>query len=222
MKSYILLSIFFGTAYLASGQQALSNVGTEKPPLPNPITRRVTELTPWTIVFRSARQYASPQAASSRPKTTSIIKSKRIYHIVESSSNSPSVDKWSIGGMLVTFFPNSDKWSISTSDLNFSQTDFPELSWLSKDIYEGVQKVNGSDAYIFKTQYTLTDENGKPETFLKTAAVDVATQWPVYSTDGVNVQTYQYGTPVSTPLSVPSKVTAVIAKQIEFSSPGRR
>lgn len=222
MKVYILLSACFMLAYSASAQQAMSSSGADKPSLPDPILHRVSDLTPWTVVFRSGQQNSGPQTGASKPKTTFIIKSKNIYHIIENQSNGSILDKWYVAGMLIKFPPNTEKWSMSNSDINFSQTDFPELSWLSKENYTGVQKVNGKDAYAFKTQYVIIDENGHPETFFRTATVDVETQWPIYFTDGPSAVTYQYGKPSSAPLSIPSKVSAVIAQQVGFDSPPRK
>jgi hypothetical protein len=219
MKPQTVLPLFLIIAWSASAQQMSPSAENEKPPLPDPILRRVTDLTPWKLVFRTVPQTANVPSSSSQSRTTSIIKSKSIYHIVENQPNGPSFDKWCIDGMLVKFPPNTDKWSISTTDINFSQSDFPELPWLSKENYTGVQKINGNDAYIFKTQYTVTDENGQPEIINQTAAVDVVTRWPIYSTNGQAAVIYQYGNPLSTPLSIPAKVSAVIARQKEFAQP---
>lgn len=222
MKSPIILSIFLIAACSAYAQQILPGSQNEKPPLPEPILHRVTDLTPWKLVFRTIPQDSNTHTEPTQSKATSIIKSKNIYHIIESQPNGPTFDKWCIDGMLVKFPPNTDKWSISSTDINFSQSDFPELPWLSKENYTGVQKINGNDAYIFKTQYTVTDENGQPEIINQTAAVDVATQWPIYSTNGQSAVLYQYGNPVSTPLSIPAKVSAAIARQREFSQPSNQ
>lgn len=220
MKPYLFHSLFLAAICAASAQQAAPSK-TEYPPLPEPILHRVTDLTPWKIVFRSLQQNPPPQSGASQAKTTSIVKSGNVYHIVESQPNGATLDKWSIDGMLVKFPPNTDRWSISNTDLNFSKTDFPELPWISKENYTGVQKVNGKDAYLFKAQYTIIDENGQPEIVTQTAAIDVATQWPLYSTDGASAVLYQYGSPGTTPLTIPPKVSAAIAKQREFARPSR-
>jgi hypothetical protein len=220
MKPLLLSCLGLSVIGALSAQQPASSSDGEKPPLPKPILRRVTDLTPWTLTLRSTDQ-GSPSRTSAG-KTTFIIKSKNVYHIVESQSNGAKLDKWCVDGMLVKLIPNTDKWSISTSGAGFSLSDFPELSWLSADIYAGVQKIAGKDAYVFKTQYIIVDENGQPETFFKTAAVDVATQWPIYSTNGPSTVLYQFGNPVSTPLSIPDKVGTAIARQKEFAHPSRK
>lgn len=217
MKLYSFL--FLVTACSAFAQQADISSKTDKPPLPDPILHRVTDLTPWVFASRSSNE---TQGDSAKPRTTSIIKSKNVYRIVVSQPDGSALERWSINGMVIKLFPNTDQWSIATSGVGYSQSDFPELGWLTREAYTGVKKIGGADAYCFQSQYSVVDDTGQSQILVQTAAVDVATQWPISFTEGTLTTSYRYGSPVSTPLSIPENIKAILVKQEQFAHPKRK
>jgi hypothetical protein len=100
---------------------------------------------------------------------------------------------------------------------DFSKSDFPEMAWISKENYTGVQKVGDKDAFVFKMEFVVPGE--PPETIVRTAAIDVATQLPIYATEQNRMQVYRFDATPAAPLSVPQKVNDALEAQRKFESP---
>jgi len=142
--------------------------------------------------------------------------------------------------MIGSDFGGGDIFSI-----NFASTDFAGLDWLSKKTYAGIVKYEGNDCIVFKgtvsplsvrakvdeqADIQLAKDFGQPHAapvmVPAVACIDLATRLPVFVQFGQEKRTYQYGTPPTSPLTLPPDLAAPLQAYIKhmqiLSAPAAR
>jgi hypothetical protein len=129
--------------------------------------------------------------------------------------------------------------------INFASTDFAGFYWLSPTTYAGIVKYLGNDCIVFKGSVSPLSEHAQADerAFIRdsrgmgqtvpdalsvpaVAYIDLATRLPVFAQFGNEKRIYQYGTPPTSPLTLPPELTGPVkeyVKQIErLSAPAAR
>ncbi|MEO7934112.1 MAG: hypothetical protein ABIT76_13240 [Chthoniobacterales bacterium] len=129
--------------------------------------------------------------------------------------------------------------------INFASTDFAGLDWLSQKTYSGIVKYQGNDCIIFngtvsplsvrakvdeQADIQIAKDFGQPHAdkvmVAATACIDLATRLPVFVQFGHEKRTYQYGTPPTSPLALPTELAGPLQAYVKhmqiLSAPAAR
>lgn len=201
-----------------------------KPPLPpGPlIEKRAPEFAQWII--RSAGSADRGKASSPSPKSEEkhaawgdIVVMTKTGQVMlrQTTDDSKQVwNTWVIGeqGLQTTISPDGKKWIVQARNPDpntptpnyedYSKTDFPSFEWITESNYAGVQEVAGRRCLLFTDKVKLLSDDLEATPI--SAYIDLETRLPVAINQGGNARTYDFRSPPSAPLQLPTLVQGLI------------
>jgi hypothetical protein len=203
------------------------------PPLPEgPLLKRAPDSSAWTVTFKG--NVMDGIGRSESPLVSKIVKNHSIILEQNTDSSGQQHEVWHVGGLQVSKVPNSvdliinhDAGGTDIYSINFEDSDFAGLDWLSAATFVGIEKFQGRDCMIFKSQInplpivTRQEEESineankaeglAPREEKKVAAVayiDLETRIPLLVQFGQQKRTYEYGP--ATTLTLPPEVAKAL------------
>ncbi|MFV0338297.1 MAG: hypothetical protein ACK5LK_08665, partial [Chthoniobacterales bacterium] len=148
---------------------------------------------------------------------TIITKTKPLYHEQTIFSSGSKSDIWYTGDVFLTVNDGADPLINFKNEKNkgritdYSKTDFPAFSWISKKNFIGIQKVLGRDCLVFRAKIKKEADDPLIDTI---ACVDLQSRLPV-AMQGDITQYYQFGPAPTAMLTLPPNVQKVADLWIE-------
>lgn len=179
------------------------------PPEPRqPLLPRAPALASWTVAFKysgeekPSESNTPPPPPGEVPRNIVITKVNTVYREQIELATGAKVERWDFAG---TQFSSNSEGSVF---LNIAPTeespeseyydrrrsDFPELSWISKATYRGVENFKGKPTFHFETE-----KNGSK----LSAYLSLDSQMPLWFFDGMASRTYTFNPPPTGPLVPP-------------------
>ena len=172
-------------------------------------------------------------AGAGEGRQVSVTKTGDVFHRETVRDSGGEVEQWWVRRVQTTRRKNDPGLLVagpgSLSDsfyIDFSNSDFPEFSWVNRNNYLGVQKYQNVDCFVFKGGITremrdiyfrILPEMTRASNWI-VAWVDVNTRLPVALATDVCKQTYLFVTPPKEALMVPDSVAKEIAAWEERSA----
>lgn len=193
---------------------ALSGASGQSPTPPEPrqpLLPRAPALASWTVAFKySGEEKPSesnpppppPPPPGEVPHSIVITKVNTVYREQIELATGAKVERWdfagtqfgsdSAGSVFLNIAPAGD--SPDSEYYDRRRSDFPELSWISKATYRGVENFKGRPAFHFETE-----KNGSK----LSAYLSLDSQMPLWFFDGMASRTYTFNPPPTGPLVPP-------------------
>jgi len=184
---------------------------------------------------------------SESPLLSKIVKNRSIVFEQNTDSSGQQHEVWHVAGLAVSKVPNSadliinrDAGGADIYSINFEDSDFSGLDWLSAATFVGIQKFQGRDCMIFKSQINplplvLQQEEAsvnetnraeglapRPEKRVPAIAyIDLETRIPLLVQFGQQKRSYQYGpaTTLTLPPEVAKALKAYLARIQQLAGP---
>lgn len=203
--------IFTGILYMAASAFLCLNAQDAKPK--TPLVPRTPPFATWTVRIQYQDEEKktpadAPPDLATRQRAGTVTKTNEIYREEVTLASGKKYEKWAVdgtqwmipptGNALIPISPPSSNNS-SSDYRDYSQSDFPELSWISLSNFKGVSSYEGREAFRFETP-------------TKKAFLSTGTQLPLYLKDEEATRLYTYGTAPSAPLVPPEKILKAIKK----------
>ncbi|CAN5688848.1 hypothetical protein BH09VER1_BH09VER1_03870 [soil metagenome] len=189
------------------------------PPPKDPILHRVAPVGSWTTSFQyepdTGKGEKTAPALPPDPnqiKSVTVIKVHRTYCEQTLFLSGLKEEKWTFDGAQLRKVPGTDiivPITASTAEIpqanysDYGQRDFPELGWISRSNYQGVQVYQGKPAYFFEEK----DSNGRQLTAFLSEA-----QLPLFFSDQAIKRTYSYNPTPAETLKPPAEFLEVLAR----------
>lgn len=215
MKKIARLGIVMALASLMGGLSILR--GAELPPLPpGPWLDNGGDFSAWQITYSYPSDNIKPPAGGAAPtptpppngflalpiRTVTITRVKETYHVEMIQVDREKFDKWFDGTASYYRRPGSDQPYILQPNNRIAFPDlgssgFPDMQWIAKDNYMGMQSVGGSSCLVFsKGDMTVW--------------IGVQSRFPVQWRRGGETRTFKQ-LPAPTELVLPPDVGALAA-----------
>ena len=137
-------------------------------------------------------------------------------------------ESWVMGGVRMKKDPFSGKISLATGgEAVDGAGDFPEFTWISKDNFRGIKRIEGRDCLIFegKVGRGILDnanlalganaQDLSEDAFIQSlAAVDMETRLPVMQKWEDQTRSYAFGVPPAQKLSLPEDFLRVVNQSL--------
>lgn len=196
-------------AVLCLALSPLSAQSPAAPPEPRvPLLPRMPALSSWNVTFQYAgedkpiRPDAPPRHLGNVPRNMVVTKTKDVCREQIQLATGKQVERWDFAG---TQFHSDEEGTVflivppseETPDPEYydrRKSDFPELGWIHKNNYLGVEDFRGKPAFHFETE----KDGQKFSAFLS-----VENQMPLSSSDGSATRVYNLAPPPSGQLVPP-------------------
>ena len=163
---------------------------------------------------------------------SSVVKTGSTIFEEEVDAHGQHMQVWHVSGLRITMDPGARTPTVCPDygggdiySVNFTAADFAGLDWVSAETYSGVTKYQGRDCMIFKSNVSPLEGLAQK---LEAAAIeqaralghhvanavrvpvvayiDLDTRLPIYAEFGKQKRNYQYGTPLTAPIVLPTQV----------------
>lgn len=206
------MKTFAKPALAMMGMLAVLSAASGQSPTPpeprQPLLPRAPALASWSVAFKysgeekPSESNTPPPPPGEVPRSIVITKVNTVYREQIELATGAKVERWDFGG---TQFSSNSQGSVflniapadGSSDSEYydrRQSDFPELSWISKATYRGVENFKGRQAFHFETE-----RNGSK----LSAYLSMDSQIPLWFFDGMASRTYTFNPPPTGPLVPP-------------------
>lgn len=138
------------TTILAAFAQERPDFSAGLPAVPKPPVRWVVEFT------------YPPRAGgvARRPSKTTVDHTKSATRVVETMTDGSSTERWFSHGFEITRVPGSSEVVVVPPEIpsdpnsaDYSRVFFPRLGWVTEQAYQGKEKRDGREAYLFEGPY---------------------------------------------------------------------
>ena len=213
----------------------LSNLPiTSEPLVDGNLLNRAPRLSSWTItskIVAPALAGAQPGPVS-KPSQSIVTKSDDLYMVESLDHDGKKIVRWKRNQLQATYLPGAVNPEIAYSPgalyyLDFSQSDFPELYWISAQDYLGTTKMGAGKVLVFKANVDvgaakmpmLSIPHPSPSTVV--ALVDPETRKPIMLQVDDEVIVYQFAPSPPPALALPKELQAsfdFLIKRIQRAS----
>ncbi|HEX4086238.1 MAG TPA: hypothetical protein VHY22_15080 [Chthoniobacteraceae bacterium] len=211
MKATIVLLMAIPALAMGSADQKAPAV-YEQSPLPSgPLVARAPDFSKWEIDYynsaipASSGNQAGGQPGSDAPKSVTVTRTKPLWHAVLLRGDGSKSEEWYDGVCKYEVGPDSKVTPISNFNpgyhnayLDYSNSDFPDMEFVSRNTYLGLQK--GTSDWVFQSG---TDG---PK-----AWIDSTTRLPVRWQQGSEVRVIKFLQPPAQPLVLPKNIAPLSA-----------
>lgn len=209
-RTLLTLLLFSGYYSPAQTQQALPE---------GPLLKAAPAFARWTVTFNYSEDQVKMDPTigglkylNERPRKITTTKTNEIVHEEVTEVNGVTGEKWFVGVTQYAKRPGGDQWfqnepdstagGESSSDYTpLPASGFRDLDWISKNAFAAILPFRGRECLVFVG-------DGEPDIPLESANivvyVDKETRLPLALKRGGEVRTYEFSTPPSAKLELPS------------------
>jgi hypothetical protein len=163
------------------------------------------------------------------PQELSVTKSGRIYHSELRIENGPDVDQWWVDGIQLSRTKGETDYMIyhgaggEAFGNDFQRSDFPDLDWIGPAAYSGVETIEGTKCFVFRTQVPVAKDDDPDAlsaaeriaaakyTMEITAWISIESRLPLREARPGRKADYRFSSPPGGSLEVPSDVGHLIS-----------
>ena len=152
MKKLILCHIGTALLYWATVGVAVGQSLAPSDPMPaEPLLPRARDGS-WSINYKykdspSSNDKTGAAASTNRVSTIKVEKKGKVYHVLTTKVSGNITENWCVEDIQITKPEGAKSFVRLTAEnplyLDFSKTDFDELSWIGMDDFKGVKEVSG-------------------------------------------------------------------------------
>jgi len=198
-KFGILLAILLPLSALAQGPEAA--------PPQAPFVVRAPGNACWSVTYQAKRAATSQAAVAFALKQITVVKANGTRRTVSTWSNGTTTEQWIVPGFVLMEYPGQKEIQMLPDNdsgaekllKSYSETDFPELNWLTSKNYIRMEPYAGNYCWVFMEAGTS-----------KKAWIDSTTKLPAAVDDGTTLMVYAFLAPPAKPPQMPDRFAKIL------------
>jgi hypothetical protein len=198
-KFGILLAVLLPLGALAQGPQVA--------PPKAPFVVHAPPTACWSVTYQPRKALASQSVEACVLKQITVVKANGTRRTVSTWNNGTTTEQWIVPGFVLTEYPGQKEIQMLPENdsgaaqmlRSYSETDFPELNWLSIKNYARAEPYGGNYCWVFI-------EAGSS----KKAWIESTTKLPAAVDDGTTLMVYTFLSPPAKPPQMPERFAKIL------------